>query len=341
MMNPLAIRRARTALFLAVVTLSLPQVSSAAFCSLRDPVAALQRLFPESERHRSIVRPVGREQRDAVGSRLPFSLHFNELGQHTLYVALHGQEPLGVIHARSEASKWGLMEVAWALNLDMTIHGFYLQRCRSPRCSDAAIAELQSELTGKPFEKVREMLDSSGEKLGTIARLQFSEQQDVVIPIIRSALKTIAVTESTWKEDLIELRALKMAHAHFPELNDLTLRSTPPQADNDPIIPEQGSMVLADTVRVRTLYSQGSEVARFVDAEWSHSPHTGRFFWLFSMQGEVLGVQPAQRWETPEISSAFTKLHGQHFSSDMECASSAELAGKFLFLKAFGDSEAK
>ncbi len=112
-------------------------VSANAYCSLRDPMAAIHHLYPQATDHQSIVKVVDKEARNAVSEQLPFTLHFNELGKHTLYVALDDKTPTGLIHARSELSDWGIVEIAWALNFDLSVHNFYIQRCRIPACSDS------------------------------------------------------------------------------------------------------------------------------------------------------------------------------------------------------------
>ena len=68
-------------------------VHAQAFCALRDPNRQIYRLFPKATSYRSIVRTVGKDARREVGARLPFNLHFNELGRHTLYVPMRGDEP--------------------------------------------------------------------------------------------------------------------------------------------------------------------------------------------------------------------------------------------------------
>ena len=111
-------------------------VAANAYCSLRDPVSAIQYLYPAATNHQSIVKVVGKEARASLSDVLPFTLHFNELGKHTLYVALNDRKPSGLIHARTELTDRGLIEIAWALDLDLSIKNFYIQRCRLAECKD-------------------------------------------------------------------------------------------------------------------------------------------------------------------------------------------------------------
>ena len=70
-----------------------------AFCALRDPAKMIYEFYPEATSYKSIVRTVDDQVRQTVGSELPFSIHFNELGKHTLYVPIKDSKPLGVVHA--------------------------------------------------------------------------------------------------------------------------------------------------------------------------------------------------------------------------------------------------
>jgi hypothetical protein len=66
-----------------------------AYCSLRDPLVAIQTLYPDATQHRSIVRPVDEKVRTIVAERLPFTLHFNEIGKHTLYLVMNDSDEIG------------------------------------------------------------------------------------------------------------------------------------------------------------------------------------------------------------------------------------------------------
>ena len=106
------------------------QAIDQAFCSLRDPNREIFSLFPEADTYRSVARVVNDKKRIEMEKRLPFELHFSELGQHTLYLVQSKDKNIGLVHMRSEASKWGLIEVAWALDLDLNIRDFIFVRCR-------------------------------------------------------------------------------------------------------------------------------------------------------------------------------------------------------------------
>ena len=177
-------------------------VGHAAYCSLRDPVAAITTLYGPGVTHRSIVASITREDRVAVKHRLPFTLHRSEVGRHTLYVIYRDQSPLGFVQARSELAEWGLMEIAWAINVDLTIGDFFYQRCRGGGCELSVIRHLHLLLAGKNFKQLQQLLSDDGSRLVNEAAALPGEIHEVALLTIRSALKTIAITDISWSKEL-------------------------------------------------------------------------------------------------------------------------------------------
>ena len=118
-MRPILSSIIALAAFLAVEV--PPIVHGQAYCALRDPVSTIQEFAPGSSGHRSIVETVSGSARAKVSEKLPFTIHFNELGKHTLYVVLKDGRPDGLVHARSEKGKWGLVEIVWFFDLDLNV----------------------------------------------------------------------------------------------------------------------------------------------------------------------------------------------------------------------------
>ncbi len=172
--------------------------SWAAFCSLRDPILAIQHLYPNYNRYRSIVRPIDREVRNRVSQRLPFTLHYNEIGKHTLYLISENDSALGFVQARSELSDWGLIEIAWAITPELTIKGLDFQRCRSPQCNDDVKSQIQSAIGGMSFQDLVQLINADGSDLTDNAKSLFPQNRRLHLTIVRSALKTLAVTELAW-----------------------------------------------------------------------------------------------------------------------------------------------
>ena len=194
---------------LVTVVAGTPSASAwaQAYCALRDPVQQIYDFYPEAQGYRSIVRVVGPEARDAVGSKLSFGLHINELGKHTLYCTVPGEgRPTGLVHVRSEKGQWGLVEIAWALDLELCIQDIRFQRCRSRFRSSLENESFVAQLKGNGFDEIRQMLSDDGQSINPNKIQAPAGAEQVTATILRSALKTIVVTQQVWESDLQDLR---------------------------------------------------------------------------------------------------------------------------------------
>ena len=181
-------------------------VEGQAFCALRDPERIVFEIFPDANAYRSIVRRVDDRARQAVADLLPFELHFKELGgHHTLYAVLDDARPIGLIHSRSETGRWGLNEIVWAFDLDLRVVDFRFQRCRDPACDLLAHPAFRRQIHGMGQDELRALF-GTGETLVTPSAIDVQpEALAFATSLLRSALKTIVVTETGWARELHEL----------------------------------------------------------------------------------------------------------------------------------------
>jgi len=181
----------------------IPNALADAYCALRDPVAQIKLLYPTKTNQLSIVKNIDEGVRQQVKLALPNNdLHFGELGKHTLYIALQDKIKLGYIHVRSEQSKWGLVEIIWAIDENYRIKDFSFQRCRSPKKKLIDNQIFKNMFIGKNLNQLQAYLSQDGvtanQKLLTIA----SDAPDLANVILRCALKTLLLTELVWKDEL-------------------------------------------------------------------------------------------------------------------------------------------
>lgn len=184
----------------------IKQVNGEAYCSLRDPVTQIKALYPTKTNQLSIVKKVDELVRKQVRKSLPRNdLHFSELGRHTLYVVMNKHQKLGYVHVRSEQSQWGLVEIAWAINSDLTIKGFICQRCRNPKRALIDKPQFKKLFINKNFQQLKSMLSDDGVTANdkTIGMAQGSPELTSVV--LRSALKTLLITDLLWSEELDKL----------------------------------------------------------------------------------------------------------------------------------------
>jgi len=177
-----------------------------AYCSLRDPVAQITQLFPEKTNQLSIVKAVDDSTRLKVQTALPSNdLHFSELGKHTLYIAMSGREPLGYVHVRSEQSKWGLVEIVWAIDKDLKITNYVFQRCRSPKKKFAEKSQFKSLFIGKSYQELKALLSPDGISANETVLSKVQEAPELANVVLRCALKTLLLTEILWGDELKKL----------------------------------------------------------------------------------------------------------------------------------------
>ena len=308
--------------------------SYAAYCSLRDPVSAINMLYPNASHHRSITREVDRNSRDMVAKRLPFTLLFNELGKHTLYTVMDKKIPLGFIHARSELSNFGLIEIVWALNPDMTIKDSYLQRCRNKKCRDAAfIADIKLRINNKTFDELHALIKQESPITDSTSKNAFTENNtDLTQAIIKSALKTIAVTEAVWEKDINNARREKLIYSQFGNSKELSISATsgnPSHTKDHKNI--TFNMVYPTSIETYKVTSEQQKLATIVYAKWEQYGYNGAFNWLFSNDGTVLNIQPNRPWPNNEIAHEFEQTLGKNISDKSQCNSATELTGEKLF----------
>ncbi len=188
---------------LAIACIALAQLigtaaAAQAYCALRDPVDAIREFFPGDISYRSSVETVDQDVRSALLDRLPFTLLPSELGQHTLYAIHEDDRLVGYVHSRSEPGRWGLIEIAWALDPELRLLDFRFQRCRDRGRSELEGPSVREALHGRSFEDVASLLDpETGRPI--LGALPVGEgASELAGTVIRSALKTIAVTDLVW-----------------------------------------------------------------------------------------------------------------------------------------------
>ena len=184
------------------VTLISREAYAQAYCALRQPHRAQQKLFPKSTTLETFTNQVTEQHRSQVQSELKFTIHHDELGLHTLYAVFLGEgatrQHLGYIHVRSEQGEGGLIEIAWALYPDLTVKGFIFQRCREMARRDVEADIFKMFLHKRSGKMLSIFLNKEGDKLVNPLPMLNEEAQPLGLTLLRSALKTIAVTRAVW-----------------------------------------------------------------------------------------------------------------------------------------------
>lgn len=290
-----------------------------AYCALRDPAKILYDAYPDADSHRSIIRQVTVADRNAVAKKLPFTILYDELGRHTLYVPLRDGHPLGLLHVRSERGRYGLTEIAWSLDLDGRITGGNLQRCRDPELREAFKEGLPSRL-------------GSGDSQTILALLQNDDVTPEQQILLRSAAKTAAVTPIVWEADLLPMRAAVRANTYWPDseavLGSLPINRSACSADSgiEPLSVHAWSARSGD----------GQDLGQLARTSIYFDSQRVELWWQIDLQGRIVAVsemKPASQ----SIEVAFTQVIGKSKDTMSECATAAGVVAAEL-LRAIGKS---
>jgi hypothetical protein len=167
----------------------------------------MQDFFPDFSSYRSILGVVGPELRVTLDEKLRYETHFNEFGKHTLYVAYRNDQAIGIVHARTEKGDWGLDELVWSFNMDLTVRDFRFQRSRSQWKTEIQSDEFKQVLKGKSFDDLTQLLSEDRSEYRNMDSSLPAGAEGLAATVIRSALKTIVVTEYVWGQELQALGA--------------------------------------------------------------------------------------------------------------------------------------
>jgi hypothetical protein len=175
-------------LFLWMMTLQFSAMNAyaIAYCAIREPVSIIQEFFPAYISYRTLEGTVDEGVREEVLKALPQS-HFQELGTHSLYV-VYGEEGIsGFVHARTEKGTFGLDEIIWIMNPDMTLKTFKYQKNRSGRIPKHELENLDIMLSGAGLNELVAAREGDG--------LNRRDQM-----IVTSGVKALLVTKALWPE---------------------------------------------------------------------------------------------------------------------------------------------
>lgn len=305
----------RLVAFLALLVIA-QHAFAVAFCALRDPVNTIYALFPEANGYRSSVETVGRPAREAVVRHLPVTLHFNELGRHTLYIALKDGDPIGFVHARSETGEWGITEYAWAISPDKTIRDVLIQRSRDPSIRKTSVASIVKIVQGKSLDTLQNSYPTAQAKGQTMAA-----------SVMIAAMKALVITEAVWPH---EFKAFEIGAGKHP-ISLLKNAEPIPQLYDQSAVVDLNSLGLEESPAFqrnllrayRVTDPQQNRSLLLVRTPFDLGEKKGTLWWTLDADGEVISIineatrQPDER---------FASVIGYAPLSMQDCSNLADLA---------------
>ena len=196
----------RSALSITVLIWCLLFSSSSAavaYCALRDPVSAIQHFYPGYTSYKALDGRVDSSVRAVLDAQLP-GVHFSEFGTHTLYVVFKDFEVIGYVHARTEKGDWGLDELIWALSPELRVNEMRYQRSRSAGRVLVESPEFLDWLSGRDLGQMVALLTPEGTSLRERPAFIPEEYEATAVTVIRSAVKTLVITDHVWPVQSIQ-----------------------------------------------------------------------------------------------------------------------------------------
>lgn len=199
-----------------LLVLMIASSAHAANCALRNPDRQIYEIFPKATAYRTIVSAVGEEQIALIKERYGLDLALTDRGKHTLYVVMKNDVPIGFIHARAEVGERGSVELVWAIDLDLRILEFRVQRSREKHTQAIKSDAFHNTLISRDIRAMSELIRTDGE--ADLGRLNLpSEAQAVATTAIRCGLNCLAITQIAFEAPLTQARLLGMVHRTFPD----------------------------------------------------------------------------------------------------------------------------
>lgn len=321
-----------TSLAIILTALTPGIVSSEAYCALRDPVESINQLYPESKTYRSIVRVIDQDVRANVSKLIPSNtLHFSELGRHTLYVIFDDKAaPTGFVHVRSEESDWGLVEVAWALDLNMKIVDFRFQRSRSMHKETLQSQDFKTQFIGKNFEELSPFLSKDGIHINQKKLQVPHDAASLAAAVVRSGLKTLLVTQLAWEKEVNQYRLWQSANDYFDEIDDIKIIASPVTGlvieALDNAFDGISTGINHDAVTVaKVIGKRGKVIGALYRGQFNDGHKTVDIEWAIAPNNTILGIRNIAGWQADSDKNVFEKVVGNHFNSATQCNNLAEL----------------
>lgn len=312
-----------TVLCLYLVSL---QTNAVAYCALRDPKASIKNFFPNFTHYQSVVRTVDIDAREAIREQLKgISLHYGELGRHTLYEIYETNKLLGYVHVRSEQSRWGLVEIAWALSPHLTILDYDFQRIRSPKKQLLLNNKAKELFIGKDSEMLKKLWSPEDEAPNAFYLNTFKGAEDISETLLRCALKTIMVTKYAWHDVLQE--------EYIPN-RDVKLLPITLKLSHEKILDvEQKTGLLLNGVKLYEIITQHPQETKWqVNVAINVDNKKIPSIWQFTKKGEIASIKLQQVTQSNLLRQLFSELVGKTFDANTTCSNSAELVAQALWV---------
>jgi hypothetical protein len=179
--------------------LGAPSVHGQAYCAIRSPNKIIHELFSGEVTFTSEIMAITAGMNKRLPETSKFRFDAREIAKHVVYKVYRDTKLLGYLQVRTEPTKWGLTELAWATDPQNRIIGVKVQRSREPHAEALADAVLANALKGLSSGQIMEKWTPEfTDGLCRAASLPVAESADLVNSILASALKALWLCDDGW-----------------------------------------------------------------------------------------------------------------------------------------------
>lgn len=309
----------RVAIFLLVLTLAGVGMARAANCALRSPDRQIYDLFPDATNYRTIEASVDQKMIQVLEKILGSSISLSDMGKHAIYVAMENDIPLGIVHARSEVGKSGSVELVWAMDLDLSILDFRVQRSREKETKTIKSAAFRRRMIGNDLQDFRRYLIDDNGAVDVVALGVPARAGKIAHTAVLCGLKTRVITQVAFGEAILPLRLIGKAYRYFPDTEKVTKVASPlsPEVlakleDTTPGTPldqvDRNSFVV-----VRSVDSAGATQGFLVNSLWA-AHHAGPELWMAVSVGGTIIEYDVVGDVDAETAESFANLKGRNLT---------------------------
>ncbi len=179
--------------------------------------------LPAATNQTAYVLPVDAESWNAIRDAVSFPVELRELTHQTLYSIYSDQRPLGLVQVRSEESRWGVIELVWVFDLDLTVRDLVVRRCRDRNRATIEGESFIEQLRGLDRRGLESLLDDDPERIDVQKVLVHPDVARLAAIVVRSGAKGLAFAEVLWRTQIAEWRLLRQAWNQFSTAAEVQL----------------------------------------------------------------------------------------------------------------------
>ena len=188
---------------------------------------------------------------------------------------------------------------------------------------------------------MKAMLSEDGNSLAEGKVTTSADSKELAAIVIRSALKTIAVTEFTWKQELMVIQPLYHVNQAFPETTRIEKINQPytesvVQAFRSAFKTSSGkdsSSIQREQVELYKSIAADGQAGGFVArTPWEMDGTRLNLWWYIRKDGVISDVKSQGGWPTTKTEKAFESAVGLASDQLQKCSTAAEIAGAEVLL---------